>query len=306
MDTPLRGMIVAITSSRRAGDLAHIISSFGGIPYVAPTVGIDLRQKESKEYLNFLNTLLDNKFDYIIFMTGLSVYSLIATAKNWGLEKKIIDFLNQVVVIARSSKPKEALAKHGIKTDIVPVDNTTEGIVKLLENHSVMNKKVAIIWPGSYSTILKDHLVKAGATVFEYSNYSYSIDINEIGPNLLEKMGFNYVPTDEGKVVQLIKDVNSGRINVITFTSPPAVHDLFYLAVVKKMKQSLQISLNKYVVVAAVGPSTARALKENGINVDVVPEIYKMGPMIKSISNYLGKSSHLKIRKQRRHYLGRI
>ena len=302
MDTPLRGMIVAITSSRRAGDLAHIISSFGGIPYVAPTVGIDLRQKGSKEYLNFLNTLFDNKFDYIIFMTGPSVYSLISTAKNWGLEKKIIDLLNQVVVIARSSKPKEALAKHGIKTDIVPMDNTTEGIVKLLENHSMMNKNVAIIWPGSYSPILRDHLVKAGSTVIEYSNYSYSLDINESGPSLLEMMGFNYESPNEGKVVQLIKDVNSGMINVITFTSPPAVHDLFYLAFVKKMKESLQISLNKYVVVVAVGPSMARALEENGVHVDVIPEIYKMGPMVKSISNYLGKGSHLKLRKQRRQY----
>ena len=144
MDSPLKGMIVAITSSRRANDLAHIITSFGGIPYIAPTVGIELRQDGSKEYLNFVNALFDNKVDYIIFMTGLSVYSLISTAKNWGLDKKITDFLNQVVVIARSSKPKEALAKHGIKTDIVPIENTTEGIVKLLENYNMINKKVVI------------------------------------------------------------------------------------------------------------------------------------------------------------------
>ena len=62
-------------------------------------------------------------------------------------------------------------------------------------------------------------------------------------------MGFHsdISPTEE-KVVQ-IKDVNSEMINVITFTSPPAAYDLFNLAVVKKMKESLQISLNKYVIV---------------------------------------------------------
>ena len=138
--------------------------------------------------------------------------------------------------------------------------------------------------------------------VIEYSSYSYSLDVKENEANLLEKMGFHHISPDEEKVVQLIKDVNSEMINVITFTSPPAVYDLFNLAVVKKMKESLQISLKKYVVVTAVGPSTVRALEENGIHADVVPEIYKMGPMVKSISNYFGIDSHLKIRKQRTCY----
>ena len=39
---PLRGLTVAITGSRRASELAHLVLTFGGVPYVAPTVGIDV------------------------------------------------------------------------------------------------------------------------------------------------------------------------------------------------------------------------------------------------------------------------
>ena len=120
-------------------------------------------------------------------MTGLSVYSLISTAKNWGLDKKITDFLNQVVVIARSSKPKEALAKHGIKTDIVPIENTTEGIVKLLENYNMINKKVSdhMAWfLFSNLRILSHSSLERWSLNTELSD---SLDVKENEANLLKR-----------------------------------------------------------------------------------------------------------------------
>ena len=49
----------------------------------------------------------------------------------------------------------------------------------------------------------------------------------------------------------------------------------------------MQHYLNKEVIVVAVGPSTMKTLNENNIHVDVMPEVYKMGPMIKSLSDYV-------------------
>jgi uroporphyrinogen-III synthase len=37
----------------------------------------------------------------------------------------------------------------------------------------------------------------------------------------------------------------------------------------------------------AVGPSTARELDENGIVVDVVPQVFKMKPMIEALAMYM-------------------
>ena len=291
-------MTVAITGSRRASELAHLITSFGGRPYLAPTVGIEARQDISKEAKFFINKILEDRVDYVVFMTGPGVYTLMSTAKDLGIEKKFAEALQQTTVIARSSKPKIALAKHGIKTDIIPEENTAEGIAKLLKSFSMAGRNVAILWHGSYSPLLKNEIHAIGGEVFESSTYKYSFELKESGARILEMMGFKYIPPDQAKVVKLIEDISKGLIDAITFTSPPSARDLFKIAEAYSLRESLQYYLNNDVIVVAVGPSTMKTIEENYVHVDVMPNIYKMGPMIKSLSDYLDQAdAHKKKRK---------
>lgn len=296
--TPLAGIRVAITGSRRASELAHVIKSFGGIPIIAPTVGIEIRQDVTKKVDHFINTILEERMDYIIFMTAPGVYLLMSNAKNLGLDKKFVEALQQITIVTRSLKPKYALANHGIKTDFIPDENTAEGIAKLLKNHDMINKKVAILWHGSYSSLIRDDLDRAGAKVFELSVYTYSVKLKENSANILKAMGFSYETPHESKVVNLIEEANKGLIDAITFTSPPSVHDLFKIAEAHHMKDSLQLLLNKDIIVVAVGPSTRKALEEEGVRIDVMPSIYKMGSMVKSLSDYVGQVNVSKGRKR--------
>jgi uroporphyrinogen-III synthase len=100
-------------------------------------------------------------------------------------------------------------------------------------------------------------------------------------------MGFDYRTPEEAKVVEVIKGISKGFTDAITFTSPPAAHEIFKIAERYQLKESLQISLNKDVIVVAVGPSTGKALAEKGVNVDVMPKVYKMGTMVKALSDYV-------------------
>lgn len=282
-------MTVAITGSRRASELAHLITSFGGRPYLAPTVGIEPRQDISKEAEFFINKILETRIDYVVFMTGPGVYSLMVTAKNIGLEKKFTKALQSTIVVARSFKPKLALANHGIKTDMIPKENTAEGIAKLLKSLNISGSNIAVLWHGSYSPLLKNELNAVGAKVLESSTYRYSFDLKESGASILEMMGFKSIPPDELKVVKLLEDIGNGFIDAITFTSPPSAHDLFKIAETYHLKKQLQYHLNKDVIVVAVGPSTRKAIEENYVHVDVMPEVYKMGAMIKSLTDYIGQ-----------------
>ena len=129
-----------------------------------------------------------------------------------------------------------------------------------------------------------------GAQVFESSTYRYSLELKESGARILERMGFKYIPPDEAKVVKLIEDIGKGLVDAITFTSPPSVRDLFKIAEAYSLREQLQHYLNKEVIVVAVGPSTMKTLNENHVHVDVIPKVFKMGPMIKSLSDYLWSS----------------
>jgi uroporphyrinogen-III synthase len=282
-------LTVAITASRRASELAHIVESFGGKPYIAPTIGIEADlKKPSKDVLQFLNKVIEGDIDYVIFMTAPGVFSLISIANILGLEEKLVQSLAHVTIVARSLKPKVALKKYGVEIDFVPVENTAEGVSKLLLDKGVIGKKIAILWHGDYPRKLKDNLYKAGAkSVIEASTYKYSLELKKEGASILKSMGFEYIAPDEKKVIHLIHDIVDGKIDSITFTSPPSARDLVKIAKVNNLSEVLKNSLNTNVVVVAVGPSTRSALEENDIDVHVMPQTFKMGPMIKALDEFV-------------------
>jgi uroporphyrinogen-III synthase len=292
---PLDGLTVAITSSRRAGELARIVENLGGRPYIAPTIGIETDLKNPKEdVLKFLDNVISGDVDYVVFMTGPGIFSLFSIAAKLGLEDKLIHSLSKATVVARSMKPKMVLKKYGIEVNLVPEENTAKGVLRLLLASGVTGKKIAILWHGDYPEQLKDVLYRASAvSVIEASTYRYSISLKEEGASILESMGYDYVAPNEKRVIQLIDKIIAGKINSVTFTSPPSVHDLFKIADINNVSQELKNSLNANVVVVAVGPSTKNALEEYRINVHVMPQIFKMGSMIKALDDYVSRRKQL-------------
>src|SRR5215212_1890454 len=288
----LSGLTIAITGSRRASELARIVENFGGKPYIAPTVGIEANlSKPNKPIMDFINRIVKQDAEYVVFMTGPGVFSLMTLARGIGMEEALLTSLKKVTVIARSTKPQMVLRGFGIKVDFVPQENTLNGILNLLRGSDITGKTIAILWHGEeQSAKIKEELYRAGASnIIEASSYRYSFETQKDGASILRSMGFQFLAPDENKVVKLIEDVISGNIDAITFTSPPSVRDLFKIANIHHMNSSLKDSLNGNVIVAAVGPSTKEALEENGCYVDVMPQIFKMGPMVKSLCDYIDR-----------------
>ena len=72
-----------------------------------------------------------------------------------------------------------------------------------------------------------------------------------------------------------------------TFTSAPAVRNLFLIATEMGLEQQVRTALNTAVLAVMVGPVCAAAAKEVGITACVVPEKYRLGPMIRALSDAL-------------------
>jgi len=293
----LSGLVVGVTASRRALELAHIIRTFGGVPYIAPTIGIEVNYHAKLEAEIFIDRILTEKIDYAVFMTAPGVYSLMSVAANLGLDQKLTQKLCDMIVVARSPKPMQALAAHGVKTESIPKDNTSDGLAQLLNGRGVAGKKVMILWHGSHSSELKHRLEAEGAKVLESSTYRYSTRLDKSGEGVLRSMGFEYVAPDETKVVRLISEISSNHIGAITFTSPPSVTSFFNMASIHDLSESVKISLNKSVIVVAIGPSTQKALQQNDVTTDVMPQTYRMGSMIRSLCDFLDRNGSVKIRK---------
>ncbi|MBM3897570.1 MAG: uroporphyrinogen-III synthase [Thaumarchaeota archaeon] len=285
----LNGLTVAVTGSRRASELAHLISNMGGIPYVAPTVGIVARSANEANAESFIKTA--GEVDYVVFMTGPGVFTVMEMAEKLNFKDDLIQTLKKKIVVGRSQKPKAALQKFGITAQLVPADthdNTAAGIAKEMLKHDLKGKKVAVLWHGLKENILKEKLEKAGAKVSDFQVYDYSLTLSKDGAKVLSNMGFEYVEPDEKKVVKLIEDMSKGKIHVITFTSPPSARNLFVIAKKHDMNNVLKKAIQN-VIVVAVGLPTATAIQDNGVKVDVVPDVYKMGPMMKALAEYVQK-----------------
>jgi hypothetical protein len=62
----LSNLTVAVTGSRRANELAHIMGSFGSRPYIAPTIGIDITEPSAEQGKQFIMKILREKPDYVV------------------------------------------------------------------------------------------------------------------------------------------------------------------------------------------------------------------------------------------------
>jgi len=283
----LKSLTVAVTGSRRASELAHLIANFGGVPYVAPTVGIEVQEDVDLQVQGLVHRIVAGEFDYAVFMTGPGVYRLMATAQKLGVEREVLDRLNRILVIARSSKPQRVLERYNVRVHLVPSDNTSEGIARGMARRDLRGKRVAILWYGDAQVLLRDTLEKGGAHVVESMAYKYSLELGQRGAEVLAAVGFKYTPPDERKMLQLIDDLVGGTIHIITFTSPPSARNLFRYAEAHGRDQELRRALNEQVLVVAVGPPTRRIIEEHRVIVDVMPAVYKLGPMVRAIVDYL-------------------
>lgn len=289
MSKGLEGRTVAITGSRRASELAQLVAKSGGVPYVAPTVGIEVQEESGRQVDALADRIVGGAFDYGVFMTGPSVYLLMARAEERGQRGDVVERLNQLTVVARSHKPQKVLETYGVRVALVPSDNTAEGIAAAMAPLPLDGKRVAVLWHGAPVLLLREALEAKGAEVFEAQAYTYAPALEERGAAVLGALGFAYVPPDHQRVRDLIRDLVEGSIQVITFTSPPAARNLFRLEGESGQLEALRAALNEGVVVVAVGPPTRQAIEAFDVRVDVMPDVYKLGPMVRAILDYLAR-----------------
>ena len=283
----LCGVTVAITSSRRASELASLVRKFGGLPYIAPTIGIRNNNPLNSECIKFIEIIRNETIQFYVIMTGVGVFNLYQNIQILHQLETVTEKLRNTVVIARSNKPAMELRKFGITTNLVPDINTIEGVLNLLENFDIKNKNIGILWHGDYSHSFREKLESLGSKVFEFSSYSYSTSLGKTNAAMLKEMGYDYVPPSEEKIGRLIEDKMVGTIDTIAFTSPPAVKELFEFAKRNNQIHALKERLNHNLLVVSVGPSTSKMLATFHVLVDVMPATYRMGAMVKELADFI-------------------
>lgn len=260
------GLEVVAFESRRAKEVAALITTYGGMPIVAPIVR-EIAVGENTTAFAFAEKLLAGEVDCVICMTGVGTAALVEILKTRHSLESLVQAFSRVSVVARGPKPTKVLRELNIPIAImVPEPNTWREILKELDGNSqgfsLSGARVAVQEYGVSNDAFLAALRKRGAEVLPVPVYRWAL------------------PEDKGPPVAAIERIISGDARVVLFTSSGQVHHLLEIATSAGRRDALLTALRNCAV-CAVGPVCSETLREFGIPVDMTPSHPKMGPLVK-------------------------
>jgi uroporphyrinogen-III synthase len=266
------GMRVLALESRRAEELAKLISTYGGQPIVAPSMR-EVPLESNKEALTFAARLLAGEFDMVVFLTGVGTRALLGVVEKVHDRGEYVAALKRVIVVARGPKPVAALREIGITPAITaPEPNTWHELLRALDDAGKASPERGL--PG------------ARVAVQEYgvSNPELLAGLRERGAQVTRVPVYQWaLPHDLAPLRAAISAIAEGTVDVVLFTTAVQAVHLFQVAAEMRLEESVRNGLNR-AIVASIGPTTSEELHRRGIRADLEPSHPKMGYLVKETS----------------------
>ncbi|EMY36084.1 bifunctional uroporphyrinogen-III synthetase/response regulator domain protein [Arthrobacter crystallopoietes BAB-32] len=264
----LAGFRIGVTSDRRAEDLVSALERRGAQVMHAPVLRI-APVAEDRALLQDTAAILHARPDITIVTTAYGMRRWSEAADVHGLGEELMETLAASRILVRGPKARGAVRAAGLNDAGISHDERTSSLVDLLLEEGVGGRTIAIQLHGYTDAAQLARLRDAGARVLAVTPYRW------VKPD-----GF------EDKVGRLIQAVVAGQLDVVTFTSAPAVDALLSTAHELGQHGALVEAFRNDVVAAAVGPVTARPLEEAGIR-PIMPERYRLGALIRLVVEHL-------------------
>ena len=104
MPPTFQGLRVLAFESRRATELASLISTYGGQPILAPALR-EVPLESNTEALDFAAALMGDAFDIVNFLTGVGTRELVRVIDGAYRREVFIAALARTKVVVRGPKP---------------------------------------------------------------------------------------------------------------------------------------------------------------------------------------------------------
>jgi uroporphyrinogen III methyltransferase/synthase len=254
---PLFGKRVLITRAQeQASELAERLVAYGAEPVEAPTIRI-LPPEDWSPVDRAIRSL--SSYDWVIFTSVNGVIQFMRRVWACGFDARCLAGRQICCIGPRTA---HELEKFGVKADVIPTEYQAEGILGALKEMNTRSARVLIARAEVAREVLPDELRARGAHVDVVPVYRTVI------PN----------GTDEPWKRLLAE----GRVQVVTFTSSSTVRN--FVTLVGGVEQA--VSLLRSVVVAVIGPVTAKTAEEVGLTVSVMPEANTIPALVNAIVRY--------------------
>jgi uroporphyrinogen-III synthase len=266
-DSPLEGFRIGVTSHRRSKDLIEALERRGAEVLHAPALKIAPVQEDMR-LIDDTRAIIAAKPDLCIATTAYGMRRWCEAADSFGIGDELLEALAACRMFVRGPKARGAVRAAGLADVGISSDETTATLVDMLLKEGVRGKTVAIQLHGYTDVRQLERLRMSGATVLTVTPYRW------------------VKPDGEDKLPRLIEAACSGNLDVLTFTSAPAVDAMWSTAHEMGLYKQLVHSLKTTVTTAVVGPITAQPLIDAGLS-PLIPERFRMGALIRLVCEHL-------------------
>jgi uroporphyrinogen-III synthase len=263
------GLRVLALESRRAAELSKLISTYGGLPIVAPAMK-EVPLESNREALAFAARLFAGEFDIVIFLTGVGSRTLLGVVETTYKRDEYVTALQRIKIVARGPNPVAALREIGITPALtVPEPNTWRELLGALDNAAqsapgirLNGARVAVQEYGVSNPELLDGLEKRGARVTRVPVYQWAL------------------PDDLAPLRAAIQSLAQEQMDVVLFTTSVQAVQIFRAAEISEFGKGDAHGLER-AMVASIGPTTSEELSRLRLRVDLEPSHPKMGFLVK-------------------------
>jgi uroporphyrinogen-III synthase len=263
---PLEGRAIALLESRMGDELATMIRRLGGVPVSAPAVR---EVPRLEEVAGHITSLAAGEYRVAVFLTGVGAAALLGEADRRGELPRVVAVLEKMTVAARGPKPLAALKRYGVPVSVVTAKpHTSRELLAALEAVEMRDVRVLLVHYGERSVEIGTALRGRGARLDEACPYEWAL------------------PDDPQPLAALVRDTLERRLDAMLFTSQVQCRHLFDVAREMHLSHELAATLNRHVIVGAVGPVCASALRQLGVTPHVMPGSPNMASLITAVADY--------------------
>jgi len=239
---PLFGKRVVVTRAReQAREFSRLLAAYGAEPVEVPTIQIvpPASWRAIDDAVAHLNA-----YQWLIFTSVNGVKPFMDRLRTAGKDARALANLRLCAIGPRTA---QELGTYGLISDVVPSEFQAEGVIAALAHVGVRGSRILIPRAEVAREILPEQLRELGATV----------DVIPVYRTI----------TPAVDVVSLTEQFHNGEVAAVTFTSSSTVRNFVELLGGLDVVRPLLAR----VVIACIGPITARTAEEHGLTVTIMP-----------------------------------
>lgn len=270
--SPLTGFRVAVTSARRADELATLLTRRGATVTSAAAIEM-VPLPDDDELRHRTRALIDEPPDIVVATTGIGLRGWMAAADGWGLAPELTAALSKARVVSRGPKATGALRAAGLPEEWSPDSESSREVLHYLLEGGIEGARIAVQLHGATADWdpfpeFLDELRAAGADVVPIRVYRW------------------HPAPRHGDFDALVVGIAEEKFDAVSFTSAPAVASVLMRAQELGVEDALLAALRGSVHAMCVGPVTARPLVRLGVPTSA-PERMRLGALARHITDEL-------------------